>query len=40
MTTPPAIILHRIRGIAQSAARRGQKLDPQHILDIIGGKKA
>ena len=40
MTTPPAITLHRIRQLAQAAARRGTKLDPQHILALIQGRKA
>lgn len=40
MTTPPITRLLNLRRIAQKAARTGVKLDPQRVLDVIGGKKA
>lgn len=36
----PALRLHRIRKRAETAIRRGEKLDPRTIHDIATGRKA
>ncbi|WP_258772451.1 hypothetical protein [Brachybacterium alimentarium] len=36
----PAVVLMRIRHLAQDAQRRGQMLDPRAVLDIADRRKA
>lgn len=34
----PALVLLSLRRVARNAKRRGTRLDPQAVLDIIDGK--